>query len=100
MLPLLTEQFMPDQEPIELESTFLDALERQSVEARADWRIQAEGGGIDKALLVGLLVDDLTGERNGQGRILAVEIKVRPLGLPASCDRLSLLAQMTDRALF
>ena len=73
---------MPGQEPVRLEREFLEELERQSQEKRADWRIEAEGGGIDKGSRVGLLVDDLTGERKGKGRVLAVEIKVRPAYSP------------------
>ncbi|KAL7410650.1 inositol-pentakisphosphate 2-kinase [Mrakia frigida] len=75
MLPLLTEEFMPGQEPVRLEKDFLEELEARSAGRRAEWRKEAEGGGVDKDSKVGLLVDDLTGEREGEGRVLAVEIK-------------------------
>ena len=67
---------MPGQEPVRLEPAFLQELEERSAGRRAEWRKEAEGGGIDKKSRVGLLVDDLTREKEGEGKVLAVEIKV------------------------
>ena len=77
---------MPGQEPVRLERAFLEELEERSAGRRTEWRKEAEGGGIDKESRVGLLVDDLTGEREGEGRVLTVEIKVSSTSFSFRCS--------------